>query len=139
MVLRTVSASFPLAVMLASLGCLYGCGSGESSSSFGAGEATVTMLNQTWSVTGNCEMSGEDLTFVGPGDPMLTIGINTKSNSKPVGNFSSAREGFGVLVGTSDTPEPAVERNGSSFTVTGTFLVIDGSNVDGAVAVDCQL
>ncbi len=126
-------------LLLVSLGCVHGCGSGESLSSFGGGEATVTMLNQTWSITGNCETSGDDLTFIAPGDPMLTIGINTLSNSKPVGNFSSAREGFGVLIGTARTPEPAVERNGSSFTVTGTLLVLDESSIDGAITVDCNL
>lgn len=114
------------------------CGVGDAPSRPTVATATVSLLDREWQIDGTCELSGDDLTFIAPGDPMLSLGINKASNSDPVGNFSSAREGFGVIIGSPDAPTPAVERTGDSFTVSGTFLVFDEDRVEGSVTVDCN-
>lgn len=101
------------------------------------GEAVVTIGDREWQIKGSCESEGDDLTFIAPGDPMLSIGLNTADPSSAVGNFSSRSEGFGVLIGNPEVPKPSTKINSNAFTVSGTFLVLDGSKIDGEVRVSC--
>ena len=117
---------------------LSGCGGADAPIGTTTGTAVVEMLDREWRVRGTCERSGEDLTFIGPGDPMLNIGINTMTNSNPVGNFSSAREGFGVIIGSTNAPQPSVTGDSGLFIVSGNFTVFDEDRVDGRVTVDCR-
>lgn len=125
--------------LLAVVACsLTGCGGTDAPSGTATGNAVVEMLDREWRVRGTCERSGEDLTFIGPGDPMLNIGINTMTNTNPVGNFSSVREGIGIIIGSTNAPQLSVTRKDGLFIVSGTFTVFDEDRVDGKVTLDCR-
>lgn len=124
--------------IFASFFLLPACGESVEATVTASGNASVAMNGETWNMEGSCEKSGDGLLFVRPGDPMLTIGINTASGSAAIGNFSSVSQGFGVLIGRSEAPIPEVEFNGSSFVVNGVFTVIDGTLIDGTISVDCK-
>lgn len=125
-------------ILVVSAACLLSaCGSGDMPQGSTSASAFVKMLDREWQISGTCEAAGDDLTFVGPGDPMLSIGIDTASNSGAVGNFSSASEGFGIIIGSPNVPEPVVRREGDAFAISGTFTVYGEEHVDGSVLVDC--
>ncbi len=114
-----------------------GCGSatGDTSSS---GIAVVKLADREWQIAGQCEAGVETLTFTGLGDPMLTIGFNITDDASAVGNLSSQKDGFIVLIGTDEAPKPTVTVTGSSFSVTGTFAVPGETLIDGAITVTCD-
>ena len=126
-------------VLLAAAIVLAGCGGQEGSSGPMAGAAVVKMLDREWQIEGTCEKSGKDITFIAPGDPMLSIGVNKAGETPPTGNFNVVREGIPVIIGSPDLPTPVADISGQSFGVSGTFLVLDEAQtrVEGSIKVDC--
>lgn len=114
-----------------------GCGSATGNTS-SSGIAVVKLADREWHIAGQCEATAEDLTFTGMGDPMLNIGFNTTDDASAVGNLSSQKEGFIVLIGTDEAPKPTVTIIGNSFSVTGTFAVPGETLIDGSIAVTCD-
>jgi len=132
-VLRRQTIALILAAILAS-----GCENTVEASAASVGEAVVKIADKVWRIDGSCELEGDDLTFIGLGDPTLSIGFNSAGAPSAVGNFSSTSEGFGILIGNPDVPKPVVNITGNSFSVSGTFLVIDGTRIEGEITVSCE-
>lgn len=124
-------------VLLTAAIVVVACGGEEAASSSAAGTAVINMLDRQWQISGTCEKSGNDITFVAPGDPMLSIGVNSAGEAPPVGNFSVVSEGIPVIIGSPELPMPIADINGQSFEVSGTFLALDETRVDGSIKVDC--
>jgi hypothetical protein len=102
------------------------------------GNAVVSLADSEWRIAGQCDGVGDDLTFTGLGDPTLNIGINTAGTASAVGNFSSQKEGFIILVGTDEAPKPTVTSTDNSYSVTGTFAVPGETLIDGTITVTCD-
>ena len=57
-------------IFVVSAECLLSArGSGDTPQVPTSGSAVVNMLDREWQISGTCEVAGDDLTFVGPGDP----------------------------------------------------------------------
>ncbi|MGB5469631.1 MAG: hypothetical protein WBM64_04375 [Woeseiaceae bacterium] len=101
------------------------------------GVAVVKIADHEWRIEGRCELEGDDLTFIGLGDPMLSIGVNPKRDPAASGTVSSANEGFGIRIGSSEAPNPTVTMAKNSITVSGRYLV-EGNDIGWNIEIRCE-
>ena len=115
-----------------------GCEGNAQAEMSGPGVANVTIADWQWRIDGNCITEGNDVTFTGLGDPMLSIGFSISGTAAAVGNLSSQKEGFIILIGTDEAPKPTVTIADNAYSVTGAFSVPGETLIDGAITVTCD-
>lgn len=125
----------PLPILAVAL--LGACGSGVASTS-GPGVAIAKLADWTWTISGTCEFAGDDMTFTAPGDPLLSIGINSAGAPTAVGNLSSQSKGFMSIIGHPEVAQPTVTITGRNYTVSGSFFVDTDVSVPGDISIACD-
>lgn len=123
-----------ITMVLAILGVCAGCSGSET----GPGTAVAKVEDWTWNISGTCEFAGDDMTFTAPGDPLLSIGINSAGTPTAVGNLSSQSNSFISFIGHPNVEQPAVTINDRNFVVSGPFFIGLGVDVQGEISINCN-
>ena len=99
--------------------------------------AIVKIENHSWEIEGACNKKGDDISFYRAGEPLMTLGINANDLSV-TGNMRSKKDNISFIIGTPELPAPSVTSSGDTYKVSGTFLVLDGTKVEGSVSLQCK-